>query len=152
MTSLQLKYSLMKLVNTMPHDVFHHLCEMPTLGAAVPWCICGRCRQKEDNRMNVCCGHQICITTTTTFYNVCGRADVIEIANILKWSYQFNDEPSFEHNVFRNQAYRNFVMWQWGRLGAGIRRVVPSSVVIAIGSRVPSPDGQYTGYHSSEEL
>jgi len=101
----------------------------------------------EDNRMNVCCGHQICITTTTTFYNVCGRADLIEIANILNWSYQFNDEPSFE-----NQAYRNFVMWQWGRLRTGNGRVVPSSVVIAIRSRFPSPDGQYTGYHSSEEF
>lgn len=143
---------LSSLVQYMPHDVMFYLGQRTLTPSSLPWCICGRCRPMEDRRMNVCCGNPVCVTTQLTFRNICLRADVLEVANILNWAFQFNDEPSFQPNIFRNQAYRNFVLWQWGKLGPGNRRVVPSCVVVVIRGRFPSPNGQYSGYHSSEEF
>jgi hypothetical protein len=150
MTAAQKESALLTLVNAMPHDVLHHLVQVPNPTSILPWCVCGHCKLMIRQRMNLCCGHQRCLTTTPTFYNVCARADVIEIANILNWAHQFNDVPSYENNIFRNQAYRNFVLWQWGKLGRGNRRVVSSCVVLAVRRRFPSD--HYTDYESSEEF
>lgn len=115
----------------------------------VPWCLCGNCRIYDDPRMNICCRQRPCITSKPEFRNLCLRHDVLEVANILNWSYQFNQEPSFCMSKFRNQAYRNFILWQHGRLGAGRRTPVPACVCHTVRMRFPQPDGQYTGYHSA---
>ncbi|XP_062600362.1 P2X purinoceptor 7-like [Saccostrea cucullata] len=115
----------------------------------IAWCLCGGCRVFEDPRMNLCCCQSPCITTKPEFRNLCLRHDVVEIANILNWSFQTNLEPSFASSTFRNQAYRNFVLWQHGPLGAGRRVVVPSCVTVAVRRRFPQLDGAYRGYHSA---
>uniref|UniRef100_A0A8W8NUN5 Uncharacterized protein n=1 Tax=Magallana gigas TaxID=29159 RepID=A0A8W8NUN5_MAGGI len=60
-----------------------------------------------------------CITSKPKFRNLCLRHDVLEVANILSWSFRTYQDPTFQLSTFRNQAYRNFVIWQHGRLGAG---------------------------------
>lgn len=80
----------------------------------IAWCSCGRCQAFDDPRMNLCCCQSPCITSKPEFRNLCLRHDVLEIANILNWSYRTNLEPSFTPSTFRNQAYRNFVLWQVG--------------------------------------
>ncbi|XP_061185203.1 uncharacterized protein LOC133193261 [Saccostrea echinata] len=113
------------------------------------WCCCGKCTVFPDPRMNICCGHPHCITTRPEFRNLCLRHDVIEIANILNWSFRTNLDPSFRASTFRNQAYRNFVLWQHGRLGAGRRVVVPSCVCRQIRLRFPEVNPvDYKGYES----
>lgn len=113
------------------------------------WCTCGRCQIFDDPRMNICCRQSQCITSKAEFRNLCLRHDVLEIANILNWSYRTNQDPSFSCSTFRNQAYRNFILWQHGRLGAGRRIPVPACVCRTVRQRFPEPSGQYTGYHSA---
>lgn len=115
----------------------------------IAWCSCGRCQAFDDPRMNLCCCQSPCIASKPEFRNLCLRHDVLEIANILNWSYRTNLEPSFAQSTFRNQAYRNFVLWQHSTLGAGRRVPVPSCVCVAIRRRFPQANGQYRGYHSA---
>lgn len=78
------------------------------------------------------------------FRNLRLRHDVLEAANILNWSFRTNQDPSFQLSTFRN-----FVLWQHGRLGAGRRIPVPACVCVAVRRRFPEASGQYRGYYSA---
>ena len=54
--------------------------------------------------------------------------------------------PGDENRQNRHTAYRCYILWQYNRLGAGVRRVIPSCVVLKIMSTFPDPFGQYTGF------
>ena len=100
--------------------------------------------------MNRCCGHVLYITRKPEFRNLCLRHDVIEVANILSWSSDMNLSPDFSACIFRYQVYRNFVLWQQGKMGPGSRVQVTSCVLLAICNRFPEPGrGSYHGYHSA---
>lgn len=53
---------------------------------------------------------------------------MLETANTLIWSYQFNQEPSFMNATIRIQACRYFILWQQGRLEARRGGLVPVCV------------------------
>ena len=71
--------------------------------------------------------------------------------NVLELAMGYREDVLVVNNVrnnenFHHAAYRQYVLWQHGRLGRGNRTVVPSCCVIAICARYPSPNGMYTGY------
>ena len=115
----------------------------------IAWCSCGRCISFDDPFMNICCRQSLCITTKAKFRNLCLRHDVLEVANILNWSHQFSQAPSFAPSTFKNQAYRNLVLWKHEPMGSGRRVPVPACVCRAIRERFPQPKRQYRGYHSA---
>lgn len=56
-------------------------------------------------------------------------------------------QPVDDHNQsMRHAAYRNFILWRHGRLGAGERRVIPACCVRRIRQVFPDSMNQYTGF------
>ena len=146
---------MIEAATEMPDTVYRFLLgpqAEPFVLSTYPWCVCGRCRQFEDPRMNFCCRYVSCLTQKPEFRNLCMRHDVIEVANILNWSHKTNLPPDFSPSMFRNQAYRNFLLWQFSVMGPGRRVRTPACAIAAIRGRFPEPPGgQYKGYESANE-
>ena len=47
---------------------------------------------------------------------------------------------------YRHAAYRQFILWMYGRLTAGDRRIISSCVVCKIRDNYPDSNNNYKGY------
>ncbi|XP_022809704.1 P2X purinoceptor 7-like, partial [Stylophora pistillata] len=117
----------------------------PSSGDTSPeWCKCNACRPMPNKIENVCCKRVTCITRFQAFNNICLDRDILEVCIKARCDIRA-DEFNFSMESFRKAAYRQFVLWRFGKLGRGKRRVVPSCVVLSIRRIYPSADGQYMG-------
>lgn len=110
----------------------------PQPGAPPPadgpeWCYCGLCRSMPTQEENKCCStrEMPCISTTPLFQQLILDGNVLDIAMRYREDILVLNHPRNNEN-FRHTAYRQYVLWQHGRLGQGNRRVVPSCCVLAI--------------------
>ena len=62
------------------------------------------------------------------------------------------EEEADENKAMRHAAYRQFVLWQFGKLGTGDRSVIPSCCIWKIRDKYRDPFDQYTGFHPSRIL
>ncbi|XP_077861951.1 uncharacterized protein LOC144343105 [Saccoglossus kowalevskii] len=113
-----------------------------------PWCKCGQCINMPTQIENKCCvvrQGQECLTGSWLFQHLVLDGDVLEVAmRVVADVYAEN--PLRDNACFRHYAYRQFIYWQYGRLGKGNRRVVPSCCVWAVRRRFPSPNNVYVGF------
>jgi hypothetical protein len=79
------------------------------------------------------------------FHQLVLDGNVLDIAMRYREDVLVLDNARNNEN-FRHAAYRQYIIWQHGRLGQGNRRVIPSCCVLAIRARYPSPNGIYTGF------
>ena len=109
------------------------------------WCNCGP--TQAENKC--CCRRRSqCTSTLDLFQLIVLNGNVLDIAMRYREDVLALDHPRNNEN-FRHMAYRQFILWQHGRLGQGNRRVFPSCCVLAIRARYPSQNGIYTGYRPS---
>ncbi len=134
------------LVNGELPGVDQHQPDDPT-NDRPEWCQCGHCVVMPTQEENKCCTRvrRPCISRCNLFGQLVLDGNVLEIAMRYREDVLvLNNDRNNEH--FQHAAYRQYVLWQHGRLGRGNRRVVPSCCVVAIRTRYPSPNGVYTGY------
>ena len=117
----------------------------PPQNADNRWCICDKCRDMGNPVENKCCRKRICITTTEIFRTIVLDTSVLSVA-IVSRGDDLVERVRFAPANYRKAAYRQFIMWEHGYLGRGVRRVIPSCVVWAVRDKFPAPDGNYLGF------
>ena len=113
--------------------------------ALIHWCKCGVCTIMPSAEERKCCGKKQCVTSFHTFRKVCLDRDILEVCAKTQADH-FAEDFEFSTSSFRKAAYRQFVMWKYGKLGYGNRRIIPSCAVTMIRAAYPSPDGTYMGF------
>lgn len=71
----------------------------------------------------------------------------VEILNLSK---VFVQSPDYTTSSYKKATYRQFILWQEGRLGRGNYKVVPSCVIWTVRNRYPALDGLYLGLKNIE--
>ena len=110
-------------------------------------CKCRNCVVMPTQEENKCCTRTVgpCISTAPLFLQLVLDPNVLDLAMTFREGFLVLSNVRNNEN-FRHAAYKQYVLWQHGRLRRGNRRVVPSCCVVAIRARYPSPNGMYTGY------
>ena len=134
-------------------------------------CYCGNCGPMAKAKEAVCCvtsdaknaqfkdfvlsaGH--CVLESEEI-----ETSISEVNCRLQWYMQrrlalFTEEECrfqlMQNNNYRHHAYRSYISYINGLLGRGVRKVIPSCVVLEIRKRWPDPNGLYRGHVSANEL
>ena len=131
------------------HAVAQGIPEQPSpLEEQPPWCQCHICRPMESEQENLCFKKRTCITSYTSFSNICLDREILEVCIKARCDIRA-EEFNFTMESFRKAAYRQYVLWTYGKLGRGNRRVIPACVVRMIRAAYPAPDGQYMGFKNN---
>lgn len=136
-----LMFSIMEAEKYQPDG--HH----PPPGPDQPsWCCCGKCRNMPTDIEKLCCGYGNCLSLVPEMQYLILDSMVLQLARVMRRDILVFDDEEDEVKANRHAAYRQFIMWRHGRLGAGERRVIPSCCVWAVRDRYPDLFGQYTGF------
>nr|XP_022297957.1 P2X purinoceptor 7-like isoform X1 [Crassostrea virginica] len=123
--------------------------EQPQPMPGVPaWCTCSRCRDMPTEEEKVCCGRspEHCTTLLPDFHVLCLDEAVLALARLYREDVLALPADDNFNRANRHSAYRQYVLWTYGKLGAGQRKVIPSCVVWKIRTKYPEPTGQYVGF------
>lgn len=113
-----------------------------------PYCKCGNCREMAKDIENKCCDKVTCHRNHQLFVKYCTDVDNLQ-QSIRERSDIRAERVDYSMSSLRKAAYRQYVLWQFGKLGQGNRRVVPSCLVLAIRHKFPSENGLYMGFMES---
>ena len=110
-----------------------------------PWCKCGKCREESDLLDRICCKNHPKNHENQHFFQLCLDQQTLEVALINNCDW-LNMPRIYTNAKYRNTAYRQYILWFYGRLGYGKRKRIPSCIKWSIRSFYPEPDNNYTGY------
>ncbi|KAJ8050226.1 P2X purinoceptor 7 [Holothuria leucospilota] len=131
----------------------------------VNWCQCTNCAGMpslsecrcclETQNVNLLIADNGCITQHEDFGTVCLNKAVLRTVLIMRndvRGHNVDVDRDLDNKSYRYSAYRMFTYWVHGRLGKGVRKVVPSCAVRKIRDKFPDPAGQYVGFiHGDNE-
>ena len=113
-----------------------------------PRCQCHICRPMESEQEKCCCKKHTCITSYTSFSNICLDREILEVCIKARRDIRV-EEFNFTMESFHKAAYRQYALWTYGKLGRGNRRVIPACVVHLIRAAYLAPDGRYMGFKNN---
>lgn len=95
------------------------------------WCTCTRCRDMPTEEEKVCCRKtpENCTTLLPDFHVLCLDEAVLALARLYREDVLALPADENYNRANRHAAYRQFILWTYGKLGAGQRKVIPSCVV-----------------------
>lgn len=106
----------------------------PNIACIPNWCVCNICIDMGNEEENKCCGKRSCVTSYEMFLNVVLDKEVLTLTIRARCD-------TYEMTSYRKAAYRQYILWKYGKLGRGNRRVCPSCVVRLVCETYPSPEG-----------
>ena len=117
--------------------------------ATPDFCLCGFCREMPVPEQRVCCnkrkGKCVIETGRSFFHRAIFDKEMLGLALASRNDFYSNSHPRDNLN-YRYAAYRQYILWRYGYLGAGNRTPVPSCVTWLIRDQYPDPSGQYVGF------
>ncbi|XP_052820406.1 P2X purinoceptor 7-like [Mya arenaria] len=118
----------------------------PKEGNIIPsWCVCRNCRDMPTQRKSLF-GREACLSHSADFDLLVMNEGNLAPARLMRQDILvFNEEEDLRRSN-RHQAYRQFILWTHGYLGAGNGRVIPSFCVWRIRETLLDQYGQYTGF------
>ncbi|KAL3858298.1 hypothetical protein ACJMK2_012892 [Sinanodonta woodiana] len=150
---------LCKIVEAHPQFVFDILMKsqrrnnkediIPAPGVtALNWCRCTHCREMPSDEEKMYCNQlpMNCLSRLQDFDLVVLDEVVLGAAQQYRQDVFALDQDKDYNNGKRHTAYRQFILWHHGYLGAGNRRVIPTCCVWKLRDTYPDHFGQYTGF------
>ena len=93
------------------HAVVQGVPEQPSSSREQPpWCQCHICRPMESEQENVCCKKRTCITSYTSFSNICLDREILEVCIKARCDIRA-EEFNFTMESLRKAAYRHMASW-----------------------------------------
>ncbi|KAE8595197.1 hypothetical protein XENTR_v10015611 [Xenopus tropicalis] len=124
----------------------------------VDWCNCGNCVPIDTQTENLCCtavekirdlipcgAH--CITAHSTFLSqVVDYARVDTGFKIINYKMKRLPKHRVYMRCLRKTAFRSFMVWLYGYLGAEGHKPIPACAIRRIRKAFPDPNHKYTGF------
>lgn len=132
------------VLDSNPHGGYH-----PQPGGNSPdWCTCQKCREMPTEAERLCCRRppNNCQSDLPDFHLLVLDELVLQMAQLYRQDVLALPIDEDYNRGKRYAAYRQYILWHHGRLGVGVRRVIPSCCVWAIRDKYPDRFGQYHGF------
>ncbi|KAJ8048794.1 P2X purinoceptor 7 [Holothuria leucospilota] len=131
------------------------------------WCRCSNCNAMPSQLECKCCTEVAavrrvvpnleagqCIISHLDFNIICLHKQVLRATIIMRndvRGHVVNVPQGLENKTYRYAAYRMFTYWVHGKLGQGVRKVVPACAVSKIRETFPDPNGVYVGFQIGDD-
>ncbi|KAL3879772.1 hypothetical protein ACJMK2_032058 [Sinanodonta woodiana] len=109
-------------------------------GESPSWCLCNNCREMPTDE------EKLLQTNRGKLLFKASYEVVLLVAQRYRQDVLATEEDDNYNRGKRHAAYRQFILWTFGYLGAGNRRAIPGCCVWRIRDKYPDSFSQYRGF------